>query len=72
MQNLGYVIFIVFGVWLLALSLFLYRYIALFNKLTKGVEVADLKKVLEKRMKEAAKILDFEGAAYYRDKLKSL
>ncbi|KKS95596.1 MAG: hypothetical protein UV71_C0005G0025 [Microgenomates group bacterium GW2011_GWC1_43_13] len=48
MQNLGYVIFIVFGVWLLALSLFLYRYIALFNKLTKGVEVADLKKVLEK------------------------
>ncbi|MCL4397535.1 excinuclease ABC subunit UvrB [Patescibacteria group bacterium] len=31
-----------------------------------------LKKVLEKRMKESAKILDFEGAAYYRDKIKSL
>ena len=48
MQNLGYVITIIFGVWLLALSFFLYRYIALFNKLTKGVEVTDLKKVLEK------------------------
>jgi len=48
MQNLGYVIFIVFGVWLLALSFFLYRYIAFFNKLTKGVGVADLKKILEK------------------------
>jgi len=48
MQNLGYVITIIFGVWLLALSFFLYRYIAFFNKLTKGVEVTDLKKVLEK------------------------
>jgi excinuclease UvrABC helicase subunit UvrB len=28
-----------------------------------------LKKVLERRMKESAKILDFEGAAYYRDYL---
>lgn len=31
-----------------------------------------LKKVLERRMKEAAKILDFEGAALYRDKIKQL
>lgn len=31
-----------------------------------------LKKTLEKRMKEAAKILDFEGAAYYRDYLKRI
>lgn len=31
-----------------------------------------LKKFLEKRMKEAAKILDFEGAAYYRDKIKEI
>lgn len=31
-----------------------------------------LKKVLERRMKEAAKILDFEGAAFYRDKIKQL
>lgn len=32
----------------------------------------DLQKVLERRMKEAARILDFEGAAYYRDFLKKL
>jgi excinuclease ABC subunit B len=31
-----------------------------------------LKKILERRMREAAKILDFEGAAFYRDKIKSL
>lgn len=31
-----------------------------------------LKKVLERRMKEAARILDFEGAAFYRDYLKKL
>ena len=33
-------------------------------------EKVKLKKVLEKRMRESAKILDFEGASYYRDKLK--
>lgn len=33
---------------------------------------ANLKKVYERRMKEAARILDFEGAAYYRDKIKEL
>ncbi len=48
MQNLSYFILIIFGLWLLALSLFLYRFITLFNKLTKGVEVSDLRKVLEK------------------------
>lgn len=32
----------------------------------------ELKKVLERRMKEAAKILDFEGATFYRDYLKKL
>ena len=48
MQNLSLYIFIAFGVWLLVLSFFLYRFIVLFNKLTKGVEVSDLKKVLEK------------------------
>lgn len=32
----------------------------------------DLKKVVERRMKEAAKILDFEGAAFYRDYLKKI
>ena len=48
MQNLVFIILSFLGVWLLTLSFFLYRYIALFNKLTKGVEVTDLKKVLEK------------------------
>jgi len=48
MQNLGIFIFSVLGVWLLVVSIFLFRFIALFNKLTKGMEVTDLKKVLEK------------------------
>lgn len=48
MQNLVYFILLILTVWLLTLSFFLYRFIALFNKLTKGVEVTDLKKVLEK------------------------
>jgi hypothetical protein len=48
MQNLGFYILSIFGIWLLAVSIFLYRILALFNKLTKGVEVTDLKKILEK------------------------
>jgi len=47
MQNFVLYILLFFGVWLLTLSFFLYRFITLFNKLTKGVEVTDLKKVLE-------------------------
>jgi hypothetical protein len=47
MQNLNQYIFIIIGIWLIILTLFLYRFITLFNKLTKGVEVTDLKKVLE-------------------------
>lgn len=35
-------------------------------------EKAQLKKDLSRRMRESAKILDFEGAVYYRDKLKKL
>ncbi|HKB88403.1 MAG TPA: DUF4446 family protein [Patescibacteria group bacterium] len=38
----------VFGIWLIVISIVIYRIFALFNKLTKGVEVTDLKKVLEK------------------------
>ncbi len=38
----------VFGVWLIIVSVVLVRFFALFNKLTKGVEVTDLKSVLEK------------------------
>ena len=52
MQNLGYIIFLIFGIWLLIISIFLFRIVALFNKLTKGVEVTDLKKVLEKVLAE--------------------
>ncbi|MGA2910318.1 MAG: DUF4446 family protein [Candidatus Microgenomates bacterium] len=48
MQNLVFIVFLIFGIWLLAISVFLFRLVALFNKLTKGVEVTDLKKVLEK------------------------
>jgi len=48
MQNLNVYIFIIFGVWLLALTFVLYSYFALYKKLTKGVEVTDIKKVLEK------------------------
>lgn len=43
-----YIILSVFGIWLIAISVVLYRVFALFNKLTKGVEVTDLKKILEK------------------------
>ena len=50
MQNLGDYIYIIFGIWLLTLSFFLFRFVAFFNKLTKGMEVTDLKKVLEKML----------------------
>ena len=45
----------VFGIWLAVLSFFIYRIFALFNKLTKGVEVVDLKKVLEKVLAQETK-----------------
>jgi hypothetical protein len=45
----------VFGIWLIAVSIVLYRIFALFNKLTKGVEVTDLKKVLEKVLAQGIK-----------------
>jgi hypothetical protein len=48
MQNLVLYFFIIVGIWLLALSFFLFRFIVFFNKLSKGVEATDLKKVLEK------------------------
>lgn len=40
--------FLILTAWLIGVSLVLYKIFALFNKLTKGVEVTDLKKVLEK------------------------
>lgn len=44
-QNLA---ILVFGVWLVAITVIVYRYLALFYKLTKGVESGDLKHILEK------------------------
>lgn len=35
-------------------------------------DLAKIRRIWEKRMREAAKILDFEGAAFYRDKIKAL
>jgi len=48
MQILALFIFIIFGIWLTILSVVIYRIWFLFAKLTKGVEVTDLKKILEK------------------------
>ena len=48
MQNIYTYVFIFLGIWLLALSFFLYRFFAIYKKLTKGVSVGDIKKVLEK------------------------
>ncbi len=48
MQNLSLYISIFFGLWLIILSFFLYRFFTIYNKLTKGVEVGDIKKILEK------------------------
>lgn len=42
-----YIFLSVFGLWLIIISLILFKEFALFRKLTKGVEVDDLKKVLE-------------------------
>jgi len=48
MQTQVLLFFLIGGLWLLGVSIVLFRIFALFNKLTKGVEVTDLKKVLEK------------------------
>jgi len=48
MQNLSLIVSIFFGVWLITISFILYRFFALYKKLSKGVEVGDLKKLLEK------------------------
>jgi hypothetical protein len=42
------IILSVFGIWLIIISIILYRIFALFNKLTKGVGVSDLKSILGK------------------------
>jgi hypothetical protein len=48
MENLILYIFILVGIWLAILSVFLYRFFATYKKLTEGVGVGDIKKVLEK------------------------
>lgn len=48
MQTFALFIFIIFGIWLTIISVVIYRIWFLFAKITKGVEVKDLKKVLEK------------------------
>jgi hypothetical protein len=48
MQTFGYFIFIFFGIWLLTLSFFLFRFVTFFNKISRGMETPDLKKILEK------------------------
>lgn len=47
MQTSVLIFLSILAVWLLVVSLILYRIFALFNKLTKGVSETDLKKVLE-------------------------
>jgi len=42
------IILSVFGIWLIIISIILYRIFALFNILTKGVGVSDLKSILGK------------------------
>lgn len=43
-----FLILSVFGIWLIIVSVVLFRVLSLFNKLTKGVTTKDLKSVLEK------------------------
>lgn len=48
MQTLVPVILVILFAWTLGISIVLYRIFILFNKLTKGVDETDLKKILEK------------------------
>ena len=48
MSNLLIILLSIFGIWLLVLTVVFWRFFAFFNRLTKGVEAGDLKKVLEK------------------------
>jgi len=53
MQNIYLIVSIILGIWLIVLTLLLARFLIFFKKLTKGVEVSDLKKVLEKLLLQA-------------------
>lgn len=43
------------AIWLLGVSIAVYRVFALFNKLSRGVDVPDIKKVLEKVLSDESK-----------------
>lgn len=61
MQNLNSYIFVLLGIWLLILSVFIYKFFATYKRLTNGVEVGDIKKVLGKildRSEENSKNID--------------
>ncbi len=47
MQTPVVIFLLILGIWLMGVSVVLYKIFALFNKLTKGVGEVDLKKVLE-------------------------
>lgn len=47
--------FLISGVWFLGLSLAIYRIYALFNRLTKGVDAGDLRRVLQNVLTEEEK-----------------
>ncbi|MDP1710151.1 MAG: DUF4446 family protein [bacterium] len=55
MQTLALLFLAVLAIWLLGVSIAVYRIFALFNKLSQGVEVTDLKKVLEKILSDEAR-----------------
>lgn len=53
MQIQLYIIFFVFGIWITTLSIVVWRFFALFNRLTREVGSGDLKKILEKVLDHA-------------------
>ena len=55
MQTLVPLFLTVLAMWFLGVSIAIYRIFALFNKLSRGVEVTDLKKILEKVLFDEAK-----------------
>jgi hypothetical protein len=55
MQTQVLLFFLIEGLWLLGISIVLVRIFVLFNKLTRGVEVTDLKKILEKILSNGEK-----------------
>lgn len=48
MQNIIYYILVLVFIWLLIVSYFIYRFFVTYKKLTDGIGIGDLKKILEK------------------------